>query len=41
MQIILMVPNEGYFDGTLCRLFWWYLMMVILMVPNEGYFDGT
>ena len=36
-----MVPNDGYFDGTLCRLFCWYLMKVILMVPNEGYFDGT
>jgi hypothetical protein len=32
MKVILMVPNEGYFDD---------LMKVILMVPNEGYFDGT
>ena len=31
-MVILMVPNEGYFDD---------LMKVILMVPNEGYFDGT
>jgi hypothetical protein len=32
MKVILMVPNEGYFDD---------LMKVNLMVPNEGYFDGT
>ena len=32
MKVILMVPNEGYFDD---------LMKVILMVPNEGYFNGT
>jgi hypothetical protein len=32
MKVILMVPNEGYFDD---------LMKVILMVPNEGYFVGT
>ena len=32
MKVILMVPNEGYFDD---------LMKVILMVPNANYFDGT
>jgi hypothetical protein len=32
MMVILMVPNEGYFDD---------LMKVILMVSNENYFDGT
>ena len=32
MKVILMVPNEGYFDDP---------MKFILMVPNEGYFDGT
>ena len=41
MEVILSVPNEGYFESTWWRLFWAYLMKVILSVPDEGYFECT
>jgi hypothetical protein len=34
---ILSVPEEGYSERTLWRLFWAYLRKVILSVPEEGY----
>ena len=37
MQVILSVPDEGYFERTWWRLFWANLMKVILGVPDEGY----
>ena len=41
MQVILSVPNAGFFERTLCGLFWAYPMQVILSVPNAGYFERT
>jgi hypothetical protein len=41
MEVILSVPDEGYFERTSWKLFWAYLMKVILSVPDEGYFERT
>jgi hypothetical protein len=41
MKVILIVPDEGYFDRTWWRLFLSYLMKVIFIVPDESYFDRT
>ena len=41
MKVILSVPDEGYSECTLWKLFWVYLMKVILSVPDEGYSECT
>jgi hypothetical protein len=41
MEVILSVPDGGYFERTWWRLFWAYLMEVILSVPDGGYLERT
>jgi hypothetical protein len=41
MEVILSVPDGGYFERTWWRLFWAYLMEVILSIPDGGYFEHT